>query len=98
MCFCCAELSEEKKVQLLEKLTGGDVGECPICMDGAQDPLISLCCHGPFCRDCITASLQHQVCSQTMVKSVQMAMRKMKLLVRRDILELADACNVGGTC
>ena len=58
MCFCCAELSEEKKVQLLEKLTGGDVGECPICMDGAQDPLISLCCHGPFCRDCITASLQ----------------------------------------
>ncbi len=62
MCSCCAGLSKEKKVQLLEKLTGGDVGECPICMDGAQDPLISLCCHGPFCRDCITASLQHQVC------------------------------------
>ncbi len=59
--LCCAGLSDEKKAQLLEKLVGEDSGECPICMDGAQEPVISLCCHGPFCRECITTSLQHQV-------------------------------------
>lgn len=42
---------------------GSDVGECPICMDGVQNPLISLCAHGPFCSDCITTVLQHQVCA-----------------------------------
>lgn len=51
----------ERAAELLEKLTGGDAGECPICMDGAQDAVLTACAHGPFCRECIISSLQHQV-------------------------------------
>ncbi|KAK9908100.1 hypothetical protein WJX75_002756 [Coccomyxa subellipsoidea] len=53
-------LTVERAAELLEKLTGGDAGECPICMDGAQDAVLTACAHGPFCRECIISSLQHQ--------------------------------------
>lgn len=70
---CRKGLSGERKAQLLEKLVGKDVGECPVCMDGAQDPVISLCAHGPFCRDCITTSLQHQVWTQGLCQQQALA-------------------------
>ncbi|CAL8469222.1 g8763 [Coccomyxa elongata] len=53
-------MSLQRAAELLGKLTGSDVGECPICWDTAQDAIVTACAHGPFCRECILSSLQHQ--------------------------------------
>lgn len=49
------------KVQLFRKLVAPDASECPICMDMAQDGVISRCGHGPFCRECMNTLLHNSV-------------------------------------
>ena len=54
---CAGALSADQKLRLLGKLARGVANECPVCMDVAQDAVVSLCAHGPFCRECITRCL-----------------------------------------
>lgn len=50
-----------RAAQLLEVLEGREAGECSICMDAPVHPVVTDCAHGPFCRECMAAVLQHQV-------------------------------------
>ena len=56
-----AGLSHEAAAELLGRLRAPDAGECPICMDAPQAPVMTACAHGPFCHECMLAVLQHQV-------------------------------------
>ena len=56
-----AGLDPELKEKLLDKFSAPDRGECPICLDVTQAPVVTSCAHGPFCLECITQNLQHQV-------------------------------------
>ena len=56
-----AGLTHEVAADLLARLTAPDAGECPICMDAPQAPVVTACAHGPFCHECILAALQAQV-------------------------------------
>ena len=49
------------KQQLFRKLVASDAPECPICMDMAQDGVVSECGHGPFCRECMNTLLHNSV-------------------------------------
>ena len=55
------EMTAQKKVELFRKLVALDAPECPICMDIAQDGVISECGHGPFCRECMDTFLHNSV-------------------------------------
>ena len=49
------------KQQLFRKLVASDAPECPICMDMAQDSVVSECGHGPYCRECMNTVLNNLV-------------------------------------
>ena len=55
------EMMAKQKVELFRKLVALDAPECPICMDIAQDGVISECGHGPFCRECMDTLLHNSV-------------------------------------
>lgn len=55
------ELTPALKQQLFRKLVASDASECPICMDMAQDGVVSECGHGPFCRECMNTLLNNAV-------------------------------------
>lgn len=54
------KLTEETKAELLAKLIAPDAGECCICMEIPVLPRITLCGHGPFCKECILRVLENQ--------------------------------------
>ena len=54
-------MTAKQKVELFRKLVAQDAPECPICMDIAQDGVISECGHGPFCRECMDTLLHNSV-------------------------------------
>ncbi|KAK9805404.1 hypothetical protein WJX73_001738 [Symbiochloris irregularis] len=50
-------LTAAKKQELLQKLAMGVASECPVCFDATENAVVTVCAHGPFCRECIMRCL-----------------------------------------